>query len=75
VTVAPASTTSPANSIPRILRFGRRRPVKNRAMNGFALRKPQSVRFTVVAWTRTSASSSFGTGRATSSSRRTSGGP
>src|SRR5215218_2462727 len=44
-------------------------------MNGFALRQPQSDRLTVVAWILTRTSSSFGTGRSTSSTRRTSGGP
>src|SRR5215207_6510922 len=44
-------------------------------MNGFALRQPQSDRLTVVEWILTRTSSSFGTGRSTSSSRRTSGGP
>jgi hypothetical protein len=38
-------------------------------------RKPVSVRFTDVAWTLTRTSFSFGSGRSTSSSRRTSGGP
>src|SRR5215211_2816567 len=44
-------------------------------MNGFALRQPQSDRLTVVAWILTRTWSSFGTGRSTSSIRRTSGGP
>ena len=44
MTAAPTASTSPANSMPRIRRFGRRRPVKKRLMNGFALRSPQSVR-------------------------------
>jgi hypothetical protein len=50
-------------------------PVKRR-LNGYsALRRPVSVRVTVDAWTLTSASSSFGTGRSTSATRSTSGGP
>ena len=44
-------------------------------MNSSALRKPQSVLLTVVAWTLTSTSSASGIGRSTSSIRRTSGGP
>src|SRR5919197_4615573 len=75
VTAAPTASTSPANSMPRIFRFGRRRPVKNRLMKNSALRSPQSVRLTVVAWILTRTSSSFGTGRSTSARRRTSGGP
>ncbi len=75
LTAAPTASTSPASSMPRILRLGRRQPVKYRVKNGFALRQPQSVRLTVVAWILTSTSSSFGTGRSTSSSRWTSGGP
>jgi hypothetical protein len=43
--------------------------------NGLGRRNPQSVRMTVVAWTLTRTSSSLCTGRSTSSSRRTSGGP
>src|SRR5215213_3181994 len=74
-TPAPTVSTSPENSVPRIRRFGRATPVKNRLMNGFALRQPQSDRVTVVACTRTRTWSSFGTGRSTSSIRRTSGGP
>jgi hypothetical protein len=75
VAAAPTASTSPASSMPRIFRFGRRRPVKKRVMNSSADRSPQSVRVTVVAWILTRTSSSLGTGRSTSSSRRTSGGP
>ena len=47
-----------------------------RRVNGYSvLRKPVSVRVTVEAWTLTSTSSSFGAGRSTSVTRRTSGGP
>ena len=60
---------------PGVRRFGRRSPVNTREKNGSAARKPQSERVTEVAWTLTSTSSSFGTGRGTSSSRSTSGGP
>ncbi len=68
VTAAPTASTSPASSMPRILRFGRRRPVKKRAKNGWAPRRRSRVRVTVVACTLTRTSSSFGTGRSTSSS-------
>ena len=43
--------------------------------NGSAARKPQSVRFTVVAYTLTSTSCSFAVGVSTSAIRTTSGGP
>src|SRR5438477_2259076 len=69
------ASTCPENSMPRIGFFGRRRPVKARLMTSSALRRPASVRLTVVAWTLTRTSSSLDTGRSTSSSRRTSGGP
>ena len=75
VTADPASATTPANSVPRIVRLGRRSPAKSRTNHGDGARKPQSVRFTVVACTSTSTSSSAGTGRATSTTRRTSGPP
>ena len=52
--------------------FGRTTPVKKRLMTISALRSPASVRVTDVAWTRTSSSSSAGTGRSTSSRRWTS---
>ena len=74
-TAVPTSTTSPANSMPEIRCFGRRNPVTKRLMKNSALRSPVSVRVTVVANTLTRTSSSFGTGRSTSSTRRTSGGP
>src|SRR5580704_16100380 len=75
VTAAPVASTVPASSVPRILHFGRRRPLTRRLMNGSPARIPQSVRLTVVARTLTRTSSGLGTGLATSSSRRTSGGP
>ena len=75
LTAAPTASTSPASSIPRIFCLGRRSPVKTREKNGFALRQPQSDRFTVVAWILTRTCSSVGTGRSTSSTCRTSGGP
>src|SRR5256714_14711889 len=75
VTAAPTASISPASSMPRIFRFGRRRPVKKRVTNSSAERSPLSVRVTVVAWSLTRTSSSLGTGCSTSSSRRTSGGP
>ncbi len=46
-------STSPANSVPRILLFGLNRPSINRIINGFALRLAQSVRFTEAARTFT----------------------
>ena len=49
VTAGPTAATSPASSMPAILRFGRARPVKARAKNGCPARTPQSVRVTVVA--------------------------
>ena len=58
VTADPTSTTTPANSLPRIVRFGRRSPANSRMNHGHGARKPQSVRFTVVACTSTSTSSS-----------------
>ena len=75
LTAVPTASTSPANSIPRILRFGRSSPAKARQKNGFAARMWQSVRVTVVAWTLTRTSLSAGTGRSTSSIRSTSGPP
>ena len=42
---------------------------------GVPIRMPQSVRFTVVAWTRTSSSSSRGAGLSTSAIWTTFGGP
>src|SRR6202022_3002830 len=82
VTAAPAASTSPANSVPRTRCLGRRRPETRRLSNEMA-RAPRrlasrgagSNRLSVVAWTLTRTSSSLGTGRSTSSSRRTSGGP
>ena len=74
-TPSPSDSTTPANSQPRIVTFGFDRPPKNRTIHGSAARKPQSVRFTVVAWTRTSTSPSPGTGEGTSTIRTTSGGP
>src|SRR5438067_10202677 len=81
-TAAPTASTSPANSVPRTRCFGRRRPktrrlIKERArpLRRLASRVAQSNRLTVVAWTLTRTSSPLGTGRSTSSSRRTSGGP
>ena len=63
LTSAPTSATTPANSVPSTGCFGRSQPVKNRAIHGVALRSPQSVRFTVVEWTRTRTSPGPGTGR------------
>jgi hypothetical protein len=49
VTAAPAASTSPASSLPRIFLFGRSRPVMNQEANGSAARNAVSVRLTVVA--------------------------
>ena len=75
VTAAPASSTTPANSIPAIVRFGRTSPVSAREKKYSVLRSPQSLRVTLVAWTRTSTSSACGAGRSTSLTLSTSGGP
>src|ERR1700682_1221174 len=82
VTAAPAASTSPANSVPRTRCLGRRRAATRRLSNEMARplrrlasRVAVSHRLTVVAWTLTRTSVSLGTGRSTSSSRRTSGGP
>src|SRR2546423_6360832 len=81
-TAAPTASTSPANSVPRTRCLGWRRPktrrlikLRARPLRRLASRVAQSNRLTVVAWTLTRTSSSLGTGRSTSSSRRTSGGP
>jgi hypothetical protein len=49
VTPRPTASTSPANSLPRIVTLGLASPVSNRTKKGLAARRPQSVRFTVVA--------------------------
>src|SRR6266852_2723430 len=81
-TAGPTLSTSPANSVPRIRCRGRRRPETSRLMREMAnplrrlaSRVAVSNRLTVVAWTLTMTSPSAGTGRSTSCSRRTSGGP
>ena len=60
-----------------MVRLGLRRPKRRRTRSGYgwALRNPVSDRVTVVARTLIRTSSAFGTGRSTSSIRRTSGGP
>src|SRR3984893_7655503 len=82
LTAAPTASTVPANSVPRIRCRGRRMPETRRLSNEMARplrrlasRVAVSNRLTVVAWTLTRTSSSAATGRSTSSSRRTSGGP
>jgi hypothetical protein len=75
VTPGPTASTTPANSLPRIVARGWTRPVNARMKNGFAARVPQSVRFTVVALTATRNSSGPTTGAGTSAIRTTSGGP
>src|SRR6202521_1118410 len=82
LTAGPTASTCPANSVPRIRCRGRRMPETRRLMiemarplRRLASRVAVSNRLTVVAWTLTRTSSSAGTGRPTSSSRRTSGGP
>jgi hypothetical protein len=56
VTAGPTAATSPASSLPRIGRLGRRRPAISRHTHGAAARRWQSVRLTVVARTLTSTS-------------------
>jgi len=73
-TPPPIASMTPANSVPRTV-GGLARPLKNRTTNGLPARKPQSVRFTVVAWTRTSTSWSPAVGVSMSAIRITSGGP
>ena len=75
MTAAPAASTVPASSVPRIFHLGRGKPLITRLTNGSPARSPQSVLFMVVACTRIKTSYGLGAGRATSSSRRTSGGP
>jgi hypothetical protein len=82
LTAAPAASTTPASSLPRIGCFGRRMPeierlrsATARPLRRLASRVPQSARVTATAWILTRISSSLGTGRGTSSSRRTSGAP
>jgi hypothetical protein len=75
VTALPTASTTPANSVPRTVAFGFTSPEKNRTMKGLPARKPQSVRFTVVACTLTRTSPSFTAGVSTSETRTTSGGP
>ena len=75
VTAGPAASTSPASSVPRIFHLGRGKPLMNRLKYGSPWRIAVSVRLTVVARTLMRTSSCLGTGRATSASRRTSGGP
>jgi hypothetical protein len=75
VTSAPTASKVPANSVPRILTLGLGSPVRARTKKGLPARKPQSVRFTVVALTLTSTWLSLGVGLSTSAIRTTSGGP
>lgn len=75
VTRARTATTSAASSLPRMRRLGRNSPLNRRTTNGAAWRKPQSVRFTDAAKTRSSSSFGPGAGRGTSARRSTSGGP
>src|ERR1700687_2817306 len=82
LTPAPAASTSPANSLPRIRCLGRRTPETRRLRSEtprpllrLASRVWTSNRLTVEAFTLMSTSSSLGTGGSRSSSLRTSGGP
>jgi len=75
MTPGPTAATTPANSVPRTVTFGRMKPLNARTMNGLADRKPQSVRLTVATCTRTSTSVSPMAGWATSAICATSGGP
>ena len=49
VTPLPTASTSPANSFPSTVPRGLTSPVRNLEKKGLPERKPQSVRFTVVA--------------------------
>jgi hypothetical protein len=74
--VVPVSTTTPANSLPSVGRFGLRRPAKSRMIGGDADQYPQSARFTVVPCTSTSSSPSPGVDRGAFSTTDTAdGGP
>ena len=64
-----AASTRPANSLPRILTRGRTKPGEDPDEERLSPRKPQSVRFTVVAWTLTSTSLSLAVGVGTSITR------
>jgi poly(3-hydroxybutyrate) depolymerase len=75
VTAGPAASTTPASSVPRIRCRGRRRPVTRRAAGGVPARVSVSDRLTVVARILIRTWSGPGTGRSTSTSRSTSGGP
>ena len=75
ITLGPIDSTTPANSVPRIVARGRTGPVSVRMKNGFPARIPQSVRFTVVAYTRTNTSPGPTIGVGTSVIWTTSGRP
>ena len=49
VTPLPTASTTPANSPPRTVTRGPMSPVRDLMKKGLAARKPQSVRFTMVA--------------------------
>src|SRR6186997_3210537 len=65
----------PATSIPTLGSRGARRPMNSRTNPGFGASPSRSARLTDAARTRTRISPSDGTGRSTSRSSTTSGGP
>src|SRR5215207_9580916 len=73
-TFPPTASTAPARSRPS-LAFGLRSPICGRARYGVPVMAYQSAGFTEAAWTRTSTSSSPGSGWPISRSSSTSGGP
>src|SRR5918993_738085 len=74
VTFPPTASTTPARSRPS-LDLGLRSPICGRATQGVPVMAYQSAGFTEAAWTRTSTSSSPGSGWSISRSSSTSGGP
>src|SRR5699024_11162568 len=74
-TPSPRPTTTPAYSDPNTWTRGRGQPQATRLIQGRPDRYAQSVRFTVVAYTRTKISPRPGTGSGTSSKLMTSGPP
>src|SRR5918993_2421480 len=74
VTFPPTASTTPARSRPS-LDLGLRSPICGRAIQGVPVMAYQSAGFTDAAWTRTSTSSSPGSGWSISRSSSTSGGP
>src|ERR671912_2198901 len=73
-TFPPTASTTPARSRPSLV-LGLRSPICGRARYGVPVMAYQSAGFTEAAWTRTSTSSSPGSGWSISRSSSTSGGP